>query len=160
MRKDHQMDNQSTSRRGFLGRLGALVGGLAAVPFLGSTAQAGRSRFRGFYGGYRRSGFRGYGGYRRSGFRGYGYRRSGFRGFGGYPGGFYGGGYPGGFYGGGYPGGFYGGPAYGIPGGGYYNRGYGPGFYGGPGYGGPGIFLRLEGPPRRSVSQALSLLEA
>jgi hypothetical protein len=47
------------NRRGFIKRLAAVVGGLAAVPVLARPAQAGRSRWRGGWGGY------GYGGWSR-----------------------------------------------------------------------------------------------
>jgi len=63
------MEN-AQSRRGFLGRLAALAGGLLAIPAMGGTALAGRSRRRfgwgGGYGGYYRRGSshrRYYGGY-------------------------------------------------------------------------------------------------
>jgi len=76
-------------RRGFLGHLGAILGGLIAVPALTTSAQA-RSRRR-FYGGW--GGYRGYPIYRRNSHRrfGYGYGYGGYRygGYGGYAPGYY-----------------------------------------------------------------------
>lgn len=133
------------NRRGFFGRLAAVVGGLAVVPALTQTAHA-RSWRRGW----------GWGSHRRFwGFPGLG------RGFyGGYGPGFYGG-YGPGFYGGGplfYNRGYYGAPFvtpyYSTP---YYSP-YGAPYYGGGYYGPPGIYLRLNGPSKAS-SAALKMLE-
>jgi hypothetical protein len=126
------MDHHVTNRRGFLGRLAAMVGGLGLLSALPRPALAGRSTRRRYgYGGY------GYGGYGVP-YGGYGRIPSRRRGYGGY-------GY-------GYPGG-YGGPyvqPYFVP--------APPPFYG-P-YGPPrGIYLRLNGPARPRVTDALSLLE-
>ncbi len=46
------MQSGMENRRGFIKRLAAVVGGLAAIPVLARPAQAGRSRWRGGYGGY------------------------------------------------------------------------------------------------------------
>ncbi|HEX8200864.1 MAG TPA: hypothetical protein VF590_10270 [Isosphaeraceae bacterium] len=140
------MENQITHRRGFLGKLAAALGGLALIPGLARPALAGRSSRRRYgFGGYGYGYGYGYG----PGFAPYGrpYRRSSYRrGFGGY-----GYGYPGpGAYGG------YGGPyvqPYAVPV--LPPPIYGPGFYGPP----RGIYLRLNGPARPRVADALSLLE-
>ena len=118
---------EMNNRRGFLKGMAALLGGIGIVSLTAAPAQAGRSRWRGGYGGYG-GGYGGYGGgyggYGGGGYGGYGggYRRSGGR----YYGGGYGGGYAPRYYGGG---GFYGNP-YGapvVPFQPFYNRGfYGP----------------------------------
>ncbi len=129
------MDRGMTSRRGFLGRLAAVCGGLAAVPMLSRPAHA-RSHRRGGWGGGRwSSGRRFWGGY---GYGGYGY-----------PGGFYSRGYYGIPYGGGYYGGYYSAPAY-------------PNYGGWGGYGGYGGYnyyppmLKREAP---KAIDAFKLLE-
>jgi len=138
------MGDRTVNRRGFLGRLAAVFGGLAAIPALASPAWA-RSRVR--------LGFPGYGyGY------GYGFSRGSSlrRFYGGSNRRYYGGGY-------GYPP-YYGGGGYG---GGYY-RPYTPQYYApapvpyyGPSYGPPGgLYFRLNGPAKRPITDALALLEA
>ena len=123
---------ESTTRRGFLGKLGVMLGGLAAVGTFAQSAQAGRSRYR-YYGGYGR-------------IRG----ASRVRYFGGgvpYYGAPYGGGY--------YPRGFYGGVPYApvAP----YGPPVAPYYPPAPG----GVYLRLNGNmPARKAFDALSLLEA
>jgi len=138
------MPNVMENRRGFLTRLAAVVGGLAAVPVLARPAQAGRSHWRGGWGGY------GFGGYGR---RSWSHRRY----WGGYPyGGF--GGYPYGGYGGygfapryyNYNGGFYGGGIY-RP----FQGGIGPyNFYNGGGFYPP--MLKLQ---KAKVMDPLALLD-
>src|SRR4051794_12427191 len=96
------MDTNQVNRRGFLGRLAAIVGGLAVVPTLAQPAMAGRSRWR-RYGGW------GYGGPRWTTHRRrfYGYGPGYYGGYGGWGGYGYGPGYNGfgpGFYGRGYNG--------------------------------------------------------
>jgi len=86
---------ENNSRRGFLKGMAALLGGIGVFSLTAAPARAGRSHWRGGYGGY-----------------GGGFRRSGRRYYGGY-----GGGYGGGYYGG-YAPRYYGG------GGGYYGGGY------------------------------------
>jgi len=134
------MEYENANRRGFLKRLVAAVGGLTLIPAFAGTAQAGRSRFRG-WGGYgygypRRSHRRFYGGF--PGYGGYGYP-----GRGGFAPGIYNRGYNGGYYGGGMPygGGFYRPVVPVVP--------YGGGYY-------PPI-LKLNKP--RLVGDPLSLLE-
>ncbi len=110
------MQSSMENRRGFIKRLAAVVGGLAAVPVLARPAQAGRSHWRGGWGGY------GYGGWGR---RSWSHRR------------FWGPGLPYGGYGGwGYGPGFWNGGSYGgriyrpFRGGiGPYNYYYGSGYY-------------------------------
>jgi len=128
------------SRRRFLGRLAAVLGGLAAVPGFAQPALAGRSRRRWGWGGWGGRGFYGRRSGWRSGFRGYGYGRGFYGGWGGY---------------GGYgirPFGGYGVP-YVRPYGGYY--GPGPGYYGGGYY--PPMILKRQASP---LPDALGLLEA
>jgi len=115
------MQGQINNRRGFLRRLAAVVGGMAAIPVLARPAQAGRSRYRGGWG---YGGFRGYPGY-----GGYGYRRvSSHRRYwgGGVPYGGYGGGYYGGFGRGLYGGGLYSPFQGGVAPYNFYNGGYYP----------------------------------
>jgi hypothetical protein len=143
------MENSKADRRGFLRKMVAVVGGLAAVPMLSRTAQAGRSHWRGYGYGYRRSGYRrGWGGYR---YRGYGYGPGYYRGYSGVPyGGYYGRGYSGVPYGG-----YYGRGYSGVPYGGY----YGP-YYGGyGGYGGYGVGIPMLKREEPRAIDALSLLE-
>src|SRR5512135_3000959 len=125
------MEDRKADRRGFLRKMVAVVGGLAAIPMLSRPAQAGRSHWRG-WGGY-----------------GYGYRRSSFRrGWRGYPG-----------YGG-YGPGFYGRGFYGAPYGGFYSPYYGGyGGYGVPGYGGYGVGIPIMKREEPRAIDALSLLE-
>lgn len=128
------MENNRTDRRGFLGKLVAVVGGLAAVPMLSRPALAGRSHWRG-WGGY-----------------GYGMRRSGIRpGYGGY-GGI--GGYGNGFYNRGFNVSPYGGGIYSPGFGGY--GGY-PGY---GGYGGYGVGIPILKRDDRRAIDVLSLLES
>jgi len=139
------MEDRKVDRRGFLGRLGTALLGVAGLSALGRPARA-SSRRRGFYGGPFYGGRPFYGGYGRGSWS---HRR------------FYGPGYGGGYgYGAPYGGGYvrpYGG-GYGVPyGGGYggYVRPYGGG-YGVPG----GIYLPLNEPARVKAAAALNLLEA
>jgi hypothetical protein len=137
------MENSKADRRGFLRKMVAVVGGLAAVPMLSRPAQAGRSHRRGYGYGYRRSSFR-------RGWGGYGYR--GFYG----PGYYYGRGYYRAPYGGYY----YGRGYYGAPYGGYYSPYYGGwGGYGYPGYGGYGVGVPMLKRDEPRAIDALSLLE-
>lgn len=128
------MDRGITSRRGFLGRLAAICGGLAVVPMLSRRAHA-RSHRRGGWGwGRWSSGRRFWGGY-------------------GYPGGFYSRGYYG------IPSSGY----YGIPYGGYY-RGYYSApvypYYGGwGGYGGYNYYPPMLKRDAPKAIDAFKLLE-
>jgi len=130
----HPMEDRTVNRRGFLGRLAAVFGGLAAIPALASPAFA-RSRVR--------FGFPGYGFGR--GFRSSHYRR------------FYGGGY-------GYPPAYGGYGGYYRPYQPYYAPAPyvpAPAPYYSPYYGQPGgIYFRLNGPAKRPITDALALLEA
>jgi hypothetical protein len=127
------MENSKADRRGFLRKMIAVVGGLAAVPMLSRPAQAGRSHWRGYGYGYRRSRSR-----RRWG--GYGY--PGYGGWGGYGPRYYGRGY------------------YRAPYGGYYSPYYGGwGGYGYPGYGGYGVGIPMLKREEPRAIDALSLLE-
>ncbi|MBX6311491.1 MAG: hypothetical protein IRY99_00995 [Isosphaeraceae bacterium] len=135
------MTTTRETRRGFLGRVAAVLGGLAAVPALARPAQAGRTTWRRWGWGpyYRR--------WTRTTFR---FRRF----YGGPYGGYYGPRFYGpGFYG--YGPGFYG-PGY-VPFGGFQLRIYrGPGFYGPGYYGGYPPILKRDKP----FPDPLSLLEA
>lgn len=137
------MTDKSFNRRGFFGRVAAVVGGLVAIPALAQPAQA-RSWRRGWgwgWGSHRR--FWGYPGYY-GGYGGFGPRF-----YGGFGPRFYGGGGP--FF---YSRGYYSAP-YAAP---YYAPApYAP-YYGGGYYPPPGIYLRLNGPAKAS-SAALKMLE-
>jgi hypothetical protein len=83
------MESGKVNRRGFLGRLGVVLGGLAAIPAMSGSAEAGRSRRRGWGRGWsshrRGYGYRPYGsGYGPYGYGGYGYRPYGYGYGGGY----------------------------------------------------------------------------
>ena len=138
------MNTTATNRRGFLKRLAAVCGGLAAIPVLATSVNA-RSIRRGW-------GLGGWGG--RSFRRGWGFGAPGLYGRGFYGAPFYGGGYYGpGMYGRGY----FGGGIAPVPFGGYYGGGYYPappigGYYGG--YYTP--ILKLE---KKQAVDALALLE-
>ena len=138
------MDDRTSSRRGFLIRAAAALGGLSALAITGSNAKAGGSRRR-FWGG------RGYGGYGGGG----GYYGGYNNGFGGYNNGFYRRGWSGrrnfggGFYGGA-PGYYGGGQFYGQPG----------GFYQPAPFGGFGPFMmNTPARPGGGMVDALALLE-